>query len=317
MSDEAARDGAVKDRRGRDLLKAGALQNAILNSTGFASIATDERGVIQIFNAGAKRMLGYTGAEVVNKLTPADFSDPEELTARASALTLEFATSVTAGFETLIFKASRDIEDQYDLTCIRKDGSRLPVTVFVTALHDPKGVIVGYLLIAIDNTERTAKPISEKPDYTFQPQAAGGAVRCRLLYVEDRPESIAVVEQIVARCTDVRLLCTADVRRAIALARAERPEVILMNIDLPGIDAIQFMSLLRADPATQDTPILALSANTAPDAITKGLEAGFFHYLTEPMKAERFMEALGDALEFAACERAERNDLPSRAAHSH
>ncbi len=310
-------DAAIKDRRGRDLLKAGALQNAILNSTGFASIATDERGVIQIFNAGAKRMLGYTGAEVVNKLTPADFSDPEELAARADALRLEFATSVAPGFDALIFKASRDIEDQYDLTCIRKDGSRLPITVFVTALHDPKGVIVGYLLIAIDNTARNTKPDVEKPELALTPRAAGDAARRTLLYVDDHPESLALVEQLVARRTDLQLLCAADVKRAIALARAERPEVILVNIDLPGMDAIQLMKLLRADPAAQDTPILALSANAAPEVITKALEAGFFHYLTKPMKAEPFMEALGVALEFAACERAERNDLPSRAAHSH
>lgn len=293
------------------------MQNAILNSTGFSSIATDERGVIQIFNAGAKRMLGYTGAEAVNKLTPADFSDPAELIERARALSLEFATTVVPGFEALVFKASRDIEDQYDLTCIRKDGSWLPAGVFVTALHDPKGVIAGYLFIAIDNSAHKAKRTSEKPEVAFPPQAAGGAARCRLLYVEDRPESVRLVEQIVARRTDVLLLCAANVNLGIELARAERPEVIFMNIDLPGISAIQLMQLLRADPATRNTPILALSASAAPDAVAKGLEAGFFHYLTQPMKAEPFMEALDDALEFAARERAEQNDLPSRAAHSH
>lgn len=307
----------IKDRRGRDLLKTGALQNAILNSTGFASIATDERGVVQIFNAGAKRMLGYTGAEVVNKLTPADFSDPAELIERATALSREFATTVAPGFEALVFKASRDLEDQYDLTCIRKDGSRFPAAVFVTALHDPKGVIIGYLLTTIDNTARTTKPASDKPEVAFQPQAAGGAARRRLLYVEDRPESVRLVEQIVARRTDVLLLCAANVNLGIELARAEQPEVIFMNIDLPGIGAIQLMQLLRADPATRNAPILALSANAAPDAVAKALEAGFFHYLTRPMKAELFMEALGDALEFAARERAEQNDLPKRAAHSH
>ena len=135
--------------------------------------------------------------------------------------------------------------------------------------------------------------------------------------MDDHPESIALVEQLLARRGDVVLLCAADVKRGIELARAERPEVVLMNIDLPGISAPKLMQLLRADPATRDTPILALSANAASDAITKALEAGFFHYLTKPMKAEPLMEALGDALEFAALERAEQNDLPSRAAHSH
>jgi PAS domain S-box-containing protein len=307
----------IKDRRARDLLKTGALQNAILSTTGFASIAIDERGVVQIFNAGAKRMLGYTGAEVVNKLTPADFSDPAELIERAAALSREFATTVAPGFEALVFKASRDIEDQYDVTCIRKDGSRFPATVFVAALHDPKGVIIGYLLTAIDNAAGTTKPASDEPKVALQPQAAGGAARRGVLYVEDRPESVRLVEQIVARRTDVLLLCAANVNLGIELARAERPEVICMNIDVPGISPIQLMQLLRADPATRDAPILALSANVAPGAVAKALEAGFFHCLTRPMEAEPFMEALGDALEFAAIERAEQNDLPKRAAHSH
>lgn len=306
-----------KDRRGRDLLKAGALQNAILNSTGFSSIVTDESGVIQIFNAGAKRMLGYTGAEVVNKLTPADFSDPAELIERARALSLEFATTVAPGFEALVFKASRDIEDQYELTCIRKDGSRLAARVFVTALHDPQGVIAGYLLIATDNTARKAKPAVEKAESALQPRAAGGAARCRLLYVEDHPASLGLVEQLIARRPDLLLLRAADVNAAIELARTERPEVILMNIDLPGIGAIQLMKLLRADPATENAPFLALGANAAPDAIVKGLEAGFFHYLTKPIQAEPFMQALDDALEFAARERAEQGDRAFTSAHSH
>jgi CheY-like chemotaxis protein len=306
---------AIKERRGRDVLKARALQNAILNSTGFSSIATDERGVIQIFNAGAKRMLGYTGAEVVNRLTPADFSDPAELIERARALSLEFATAVAPGFEALVFKAARGIEDQYESTCIRKDGSRVAATVFVTALHDPKGEIAGYLLI--HNTAPKAKPTLETPGSALQPQAAGEAARCRLLYVEDHLESVGLVERLLARRTDVRLLCAADVKLGIKLARAERPDVILMNIDRPGMSAVELLALLRADPAMQNTPILALSANAAPEAIVKGLEAGFFHYLTKPTKAEPFMEALGEALEFAARERAEQNNLPSRAAHRH
>ena len=308
-------DVVVKDRRGRDPLKAAALQDAILNSTGFSSIATDERGFIQIFNAGAKRMLGYTGAEMVNKLTPADFSDPAELAERAKALSLEFATTVAPDFEALVFKAARGIEDQYELTCIRKDGSRLPATVFVAALHDPKGEIAGYLLI--HNTARKAIPSAGKSGFADEPRAAGGAARCGLLYVEDHPASLGLVEQLIARRPDLLLLRAADVNAGLELARTARPEVILMNIDLPGIGAVQLMKLLRADPATQNTPILALSANAAPDAIVKGLEAGFFHYLTKPMQAEPFMQALDDALEFAARERAEQGDCALTSAHSH
>jgi PAS domain S-box-containing protein len=136
------------------LLKAGALQKAIFNSANFSSIATDARGVIQIFNVGAERMLGYTAAEVVNAVTPADISDPQELITRAKALSAELSIAITPGFEALVFKASRGIEDIYELTYIRKDGIRVPAVVSVTALRDVIGTIIGYLLIGTDNTAR-------------------------------------------------------------------------------------------------------------------------------------------------------------------
>src|SRR5437868_5259132 len=86
-------------QRTEALLKAGALQSAILNSAYFSSIATDAAGVIQIFNVGAERMLGYAAADVLNKLTPADISDPEEVIARAKALSVELGTPITPGFD--------------------------------------------------------------------------------------------------------------------------------------------------------------------------------------------------------------------------
>ncbi len=136
------------------LLKAGALQSAIFNSANFSSIATDAAGVIQIFNVGAERMLGYAAADVMNKITPADISDPQELIARAKALSVELATTITPGFDALVFKASRGIEDIYELTYIRKDGSRFPAVVSTTALRDDADAIIGYLLIGTDNTAR-------------------------------------------------------------------------------------------------------------------------------------------------------------------
>src|ERR1019366_6920967 len=135
-------------------LEAGALQRAIFNSASFSSIATDARGVIQIFNVGAERMLGYVADEVVNKTTPADLSDKQEITARAAALTLEFGRHITPGFEALVFKAARGIEDIYELTYCRKDGSQFPAMVSVTALRDAQDTIIGYLLIGTDNTAR-------------------------------------------------------------------------------------------------------------------------------------------------------------------
>jgi len=152
--DPVAGEIVTEVRREEVLLKAGALQNAIFNSANFSSIATDAKGVIQIFNVGAERMLGYTAAEVMNKITPADFSDPQELVARAKALSIEYETLITPGFQALVFKAARGIEDIYELTKIRKDGSRFPAVVSVTALRDAQDAIIGYLLIGTDNTAR-------------------------------------------------------------------------------------------------------------------------------------------------------------------
>jgi PAS domain S-box-containing protein len=131
-----------------------ALQQAILNSANFSIIATDARGVIQLFNIGAERMLGYDAADMVDKVTPAEISDAQEVLARAAALSLDFDTPITPGFEALVFKASRGIEDIYQLTYIRKDGSRFPAVVSVTALRAPEGEVIGYLLIGTDNTAR-------------------------------------------------------------------------------------------------------------------------------------------------------------------
>src|SRR6185503_4445079 len=147
-------DNTARKQAEEALLKAGALQSAIFNSANFSSIATDAKGVIQIFNVGAERMLGYTAAQVMNKVTPADISDPDELIARATALSVELGTPIAPGFEALVFKAARGIEDIYELTYIRKDGSRLPAVVSVTALRDAQGAIIGYLLIVTDNTAR-------------------------------------------------------------------------------------------------------------------------------------------------------------------
>ena len=161
MSDHSTRNNAAigddvisRGAAEESLLKAGALQTAILNSATFSSIATDAKGVIQIFNVGAERMLGYSAAEVVDKITPADLADPLEVVARSQALSLELGTAIAPGFEALVFKASRGIEDIYEMTSIRKDGSRLPTVLSVTALKDATQHIIGYLLIVTDNTLR-------------------------------------------------------------------------------------------------------------------------------------------------------------------
>ena len=545
-ADAGKMDGSADVRRQNALLKAGALQNAILTSANFSIIATDEKGIIQLFNVGAERMLGYSAAEVVNTISPSDIHDPLEVTARAEALSLELATTIAPGFEALAFKASRGIEDIYELTYICKDGSRFPAIVSITALRDDYGDIIGYLLIGTDNSVRkrveselneamaaaekanraktdflsgmshelrtplnailgfaqlmesgapsptpsqkrhidqilkagwyllelineildlaliesgkltlSREPVSlvevmlecramiepqahkrgigmtfprfefpyfVKADRTrvkqvlinllfnaikynkpggavvvectlsppasirisvkdtgaglapeqlaqlFQPfnrlgkeasaeegtgiglvmtkrlvelmggtigadstvglgsvfwielslttapqlaireaeraalagpQAANGTPRRTLLYVEDNPANLELVEQLIARRPDLRMLSAADGNLGIEFARAYQPDVVLMDINLPGISGIEALKILRADPATAHIPIIALSANAVPRDIAKGLEAGFFNYLTKPIKVNQFMEALDVALTFS------------------
>ena len=531
-------------RRQQELLKTGALQNAILNSANFSIIATDEKGIIQLFNVGAERMLGYSAAEVVNKINPSDMHDPQEVQARAESLSLELGTPIMPGFEALAFKASRGIEDSYDLTYICKDGSRFPAVISITALRDDYDELIGYLLIGADNSVRKqfeleltnaraaaeranlakteflsnmshelrsplnailgfaqlqasdtapqtdnqkentgqilqagwylldlineildlaliesgkllvslepmsldevlldcqtmiepqaqkygvtmrflpmGKPCFVRADRTrvkqillnllsnaikynhaggtvvvecilrsperirvsvrdtgaglaadklsqlFQPfnrlgqqsggeegtgiglvmtkrlaelmggvigvestvgigsvfwveliraprpQFAGGAAEVALLapiplqigsavrtvlYVEDNPANLKLVEQLIARRPNMRLLSAADAMVGIELARTQRPEVILMDINLPGISGIRALKLLREDPLTRHIPVVAISANAMPHDIRKGLEAGFFQYLTKPIRVDAFMKALDVALE--------------------
>jgi signal transduction histidine kinase/AmiR/NasT family two-component response regulator len=528
------------------LHKAVALQNAILTSATFSIIATDEKGIIQLFNAGAERMLGYRADEVVNRISPSDIHDPQEVMARAQALSLELATPIAPGFEALAFKASRGIDDSYALTYIRKDGSRFPAVVSITALRGDDGGIIGYLLIGADDSVRkrvesvlndamaaaekanrakteflssmshelrtplnailgfaqlietgappptlpqkrnldqilkagwyllelineildlaliesgkvtlSGEPVSlvevmlecramiepqaqkrgirmtfprfeipyfvkadrtrvkqvlinllfnaikynrpggavaveyslRPPDWIrirvrdtgeglapeqlaqlFQPfnrlgqeasaepgtgiglvvtkrlvelmggaigaesavgvgsvfwielplttppqlaaleveraalvrpQAPDGTALRTLLYVEDNPANLELVEQLIARRPELRLLSAAEGNVGIEFARAYQPEVILMDINLPGITGIEAMKILRADPATAHIPIIALSAIALPRDIEKGLEAGFFDYLTKPIKVDRFMDALDVALKFS------------------
>ena len=132
-----------------------------------------------------------------------------------------------------------------------------------------------------------------------RPQVPDGTPLRTLLYVEDNPANLELVEQLIARRPDLRLLSAADGNLGIEFARAYLPEVILMDINLPGISGIEAMKILRADPSTAHIPIIALSANAVPRDIEKGLEAGFFNYLTKPIKVNQFMDALDVALKFS------------------
>ena len=544
--DAIAKADGIEVKRQEALLKTGALQTAILTSENFSIIATDEKGIIQLFNVGAERMLGYMAAEVVNKINPSDIHDPQEVMARAQALSVELATTITPGFEALAFKASRGIEDIYELTYICKDGSRFPAIVSITALRDDFGTIIGYLLIGTDNSVRkqvevalkeamavaekanlaksdflssmshelrtplsailgfaqliesgtpqptpsqkrsvdqilqagwyllelineildlaliesgrlslSLEPVSlaevmlecetlvesqaakrgirvtfpqfslpcfVKADRTrlkqvlinllsnaikyntsggtvalkcvdispqriricvedtgeglnpakiaqlFQPfnrlgqeanteqgtgiglvmtkrliELMGGVIGVEsivgkgsvfwiemdvteerelhpelaslapalqsqvptdprahtLLYVEDNPANLMLVEDLIARRSDIRLLSARDGISGIAMAKASQPDIILMDINLPGISGIKAVQILSDDPLTAHIPVVALSANAMPRDIAKGMEAGFFRYLTKPIKINEFMDTLDLALKLS------------------
>ena len=207
-------DNTARKQAEEALLKAGALQSAIFNSANFSSIATDAKGVIQIFNVGAERMLGYTAAEVMNKITPADISDPQEVIARAKALSVELGTPIAPGFEALVFKASRGIEDIYELTYFRKDGSRFPAVVSVTALRDVQDAIIGYLLIGTDNTAR--KEVEEERKKLDQ------RVRDQHFYTRSLIESN--IDALMA--TDPRGIITDVNKQTEALTGCTRDELI-------------------------------------------------------------------------------------------
>jgi len=132
-----------------------------------------------------------------------------------------------------------------------------------------------------------------------QPQVAADTPLRTVLYVEDNPANLELVEQLIARRPDLRLLSAADANLGIEFARVYQPEVILMDINLPGINGLEALKILHADPLTAHIPIIALSANAVPRDIEKARQAGFFDYLTKPIKVNQFMEALDVALRFS------------------
>ena len=238
-------DMTIDARHSEARLQAEALQAAVFNSAHFSKIATDAEGVIQIFNIGAERMLGYTAADVLNRVTPADFSDPRELIARAKALSLELGTTITPGFEALVFKASRGIEDIYELTYVRKDGSRFPAVVSVTGLRDAQDAIIGYLLIGTDNTAR-----KQAEEAQFKAAALQRAILNSAHFSSIATDAAGVIQIFNVGAERMLGYDAADVLNRITpadisdphelIARAETLSVELGTAITPGFEALVF-----------------------------------------------------------------------------
>jgi CheY-like chemotaxis protein len=169
-------------------------------------------------------------------------------------------------------------------------------------------------VIGVESTVGVGSVFWIELNLTAEPQPAAGAAESTavaraqvhadaqsrsLLYVEDNPANLMLVEDLIARRPDIRLLTARDGNRGIEIARASRPDVILMDINLPGISGIKALRILAEDPTTAHIPVVALSANAIPHDIAKGLEAGFFRYLTKPIKVHEFMDTLDVALKFS------------------
>ena len=290
-------------RRQDALLKAGALQSAIFNSANFSSIATDAKGVIQIFNVGAERMLGYAAADVMNKITPADISDPQELIARAKELSAELETSIAPGFEALVFKASRGIEDMYELTYIRKDGSRFPAVVSVTALRDAQDGIIGYLLIGTDNTAR-----KQAEEALLKAGALQSAIFNSANFSSIATDAKGVIQIFNVGAERMLGYAAADVVNKITpadisdpqevIARAKALSVELETAIAPGFEALVFkasrgiediyeLTYIRKDGSRFGAVVSVTALRDAQDAIIGYLLIGTDNTVRQQVEEER------------------------------
>jgi len=159
-------------------ISVGTLHHAIFNSVHFFCIVTDISGIIQLFNIGAERILGYTATAVINKTVVTDILDQQHIIARAEALSIELGTPIPAGFEVLTYKASCGIEDICELNFIRQDGHHFPASISVSALYDEHNTINAYLLFATNNSalEQAAKTRLQLTASVFSQAAEGIAI---------------------------------------------------------------------------------------------------------------------------------------------
>jgi CheY-like chemotaxis protein len=149
-------------------------------------------------------------------------------------------------------------------------------------------------------TEQYLRKPAADPGLIAPKLAPTRARTCTLLYVEDNPANLMLVEDLLARRPDIRLLSAGDGHQGIKMARESVPDAILMDINLPGISGVEALRTLACDPITAAIPVIAISANAGARDIAKGLDAGFFRYLTKPIKVAELLSTLDEALDLAA-----------------
>jgi PAS domain S-box-containing protein len=271
-----APDWAPGRERKSALLEAGFLGKSILNGSDFAIIATDAAGVIRFFNGGAERMLGYAAEDVVNKKTLDLLLDPRQLMDCTKALGGEFATTIIPGFDTLAFKAARGIGGLLDLDYIHMDDSRFPAHASITALRDGKAEIIGYLIVAIDNSAAQLARDATKREKIAQEmfRLAVEACSCGMLMV-DREGKIALVNAAIERqfgyCRDELIGQSVDMLVPVRLHRAHathreafklRPETrkVEARADLLALrkDGSEFSAEVSLNPIDVDGSLLVL-----------------------------------------------------------
>ena len=262
-----------------------ALSDAIVNSAHLWQMATDQRGVIQIFNVGAEAMSGFAAADVVDRITPADICDPQELAKRAAALSTELDTPITPGFEALVFNAKRGIEDRYELTYVRKDGSRFPATVSVTAIRDAQDDIIGYQLTGTDRTARQqGKAGSAHGRHPEDVSASASTVTmpASILIVDDEGANRRLL-QAQLRHEGYVTRTAASGEEALASIAEDMPDLILLDYLMPRIDGRQVAAVVKGDAATASIPIIMVTALNHREARLAALEAGAEDFLTKPV----------------------------------
>jgi CheY-like chemotaxis protein len=246
-------------------LETSALQGAIFSSAYFLCIATDEKGVIQVFNAGAGRMLGYAAADVLGK-TPADLCDPQELIARAAALSRGSVTPVAPGFEALVCYASRGIEDIYALTWLRKNGSRLPTMLSVTALRGDRDAIVGYLFIG---TEDTARRQAEEALRKVTATVAAAELKKPIALVIDDDDQAAELLRRFLVAEGFAVIRAMSAEDAVLMVPKQTLALITLDLQMYGMDGWQFLLQLRKSGTLASVPVIIISGRPVAEKLAQ------------------------------------------------